>query len=319
MPLGGEAMGNAVGGFFGKDKLNKIVYDDSLRDTQTAQAYSLGKLREAAEKAGQNYEDRITAAMPSALQITQENIGSLANLQKQGQEFDPTATYERIRGGNIASLADQFVNLASRGAKEDKLALAALGYGGRGPGTYESILRSDRISRNIAPVLNTIYGNLGRDTSGLNQDRLANLAATLGIMRERQAAPTAAAGLALLPYQARASMLGDEIGMGGALGSATQANTAGFETVKNKWANFFQQSGRAFDQVADTAIDLYSSYMGGGMMGGMGGGGMGGMAGAAAGGGGGGARAAAPEAAPAPRSTFTPRQSGGGWYGYPYT
>lgn len=310
MPLGGEAMGNAVSGFFGKDKLKRIAYDDSLRDTQTAQAYSLGKLREAADRAGQNYEDRITAAAPQAQQIAQQNISSLYDLQEQGKAFDPTATYERIRGGNIASLADQFVNLASRGAKEDKLALAALGYGGRGPGSYESILRSDRISRNIAPVLNTIYGNLGRDTAGLNNDRLANLAATLGIMRERQAAPTAAAGLALLPYQARASMLGDEIGMGGELGGAIQGNTAGFQSQKNKWANFFQQSGRAFDQVADTAIDLYSSYMGGGL------GGMGGIGGGM---GGGGARAAAPAPAPAPMSTFTPRPTPNAWPGYPYT
>lgn len=278
MPIGGEAMGSAIGGFFGGPKLKKIVYDDSLRDTQTAQAYSLGKLREDAARAGQAYEDRITAALPQAMAISQENIGTLGELGKQYQGFDPTSTYERIRGGNIASLADQFVNLASRGAKEDKLALASMGYGGRGPGAYESILRSDRISRNIAPVLNTIYSNLGRDTAGLNQDRLANLAATLSILRERQSLPASTAGLALLPYQARASMLGDEIGMGGGLAEAIEGNTAGFQSKKNKWANFFEQSGRALDQAADAYISMY----GGGMMGGMGGGG-GGAAGAAGG------------------------------------
>lgn len=280
MPVGGEAMGNALSGFFGADKLKRIVYDDSLRDTQTGQAYALGKLREDATRGGQAYEDRITAALPQAMAISQENIGTLGELGKQYQEFDPTSTYERIRGGNIASLADQFVNLASRGAKEDKLALAAMGYGGRGPGSYESILRSDRISRNIAPVLNTIYGNLGRDTAGLNQDRLANLAATLGIMRERQALPASTAGLALLPYQARASMLGDEIELGGGLAGAIEGNTAGFQSKKNKWANFFQQSGRALDQAADAYISMY----GGGMMGGGGGGaGKGAAAGAAGG------------------------------------
>lgn len=271
MPVGGEAMGSALSGFFGADKLKRIAYDDSLRDTQTGQAAALGKLRETAGRVGQTYEDRITAALPQALTIANQNIGTLGELGEQYKGFDPTSTYERIRGGNIASLADQFVNLASQGERGDKLALASMGYGGRGPGAYESILRSDRISRNIAPVLNTIFGNLGRDTAGLNQDRLANLAATMAIMRERQGLPASTAGLALLPYQAQAAMLGDEIGMGGDLAGAVEANTAGFQSKKNKWANFFQQSGRALDQAADAYISMY----GGGMMGGGGGAGKG--------------------------------------------
>lgn len=278
MPIGGEAMGSAIGGFFGGPKLKKITYDPELAATQTGQAAALGKLRETAGRVGQTYEDRITAAMPQALAIANQNIGTLGQLGEQYAGFDPTSTYERIRGGNIASLADQFVNLATQGERGDKLAMASLGYGGRGPGSYESILRSDRISRNIAPVLNTIFGNLGRDTAGLNQDRLSNLAATMAIMRERQGLPASTAGLALLPYQAQASMLGDEIAMGGGLAEAVGANTAGFQSKKNKWANFFEQSGRALDQAADAYISMY----GGGMLGGMGGGG-GGAAGAAGG------------------------------------
>lgn len=291
MAIGGEAFGSAIGGFFGGPKLKRIELNPYLNDAINEQAIGLRGLRKTAGDAGAKYAAAVDASTPQVQAVANENLALLGRLANQGAAFDPTDTYERIRGGNIASLADQFVNLATYGQQADKSALAARGYGGRGPGSFESTIRADRISRNIAPVLNTIFGNLGADAAGLNQNRLANLAATTGIARERLGLPGYADSRALLPYQAQAGMLGNEIGMSGMIADATKANTAGYEQTQNKWANFFQQMGRATDQVADTAISLY----GGGMLGG--GGGMGGILG---GGGGGGGATAAP--APAIRS-----------------
>lgn len=273
MPIGGEAIGSAIGGFFGGPKIKPIEYNKYLTDTISDQAIGLRNLRKYGDTSADAYAAALAASAPQFQQINQDTIAKLSDLAGQYAGFDPTSTYERIRGGNIASLADQFVNLASLGQEGDKVALAARGYGGRGPSSYESILRSDRISRNIAPVLNTIFGNLGSDTAGLNQNRLANLAATMGILQARHTLPDAPAARELLPYEARLSMLGREIPLSGMTAEAAKANIAGYEQTQNKWANFFQQMGRAGDQMADTYLSLY----GGGMlptgMGGMGGGG----------------------------------------------
>lgn len=285
MPIGGEAMGNAIGGFFGGPKVKQIIYNKNLGDAQNQQGIQLQDLAKYGDTAQRAYAAAVAASTPQAQAINQENIGTLGTLANQYAAYDPTANYERIRSGNISSLADQFVNMASLGQEGDKLALAARGYGGSGPGSYESILRSDRISRNIAPVLNTIYGNLGTDASRTSADRLSNLQATMALLQTRGALPGSLDYRALLPYQSQANMLGGQIAMGGDLANAYKANVAGFQSTPNKWANFFQQSGRAADQVADTAVSLagdVASMYSGGMLGGFGGGGGGAAAAPAA-------------------------------------
>lgn len=289
MPVGGEAFGSAIGGFFGGPKIKAIEYNKYLNDTINDQAIGLRGLRKIGDTAADAYAASLTGSTPEFERINADTISRLSGLADQYGTFDPTSTYERVRSGNIASLADQFVNLANYGQEGDKLALAVRGYGGRGPGSYESILRSDRISKNIAPVLNTIFGNLGIDTASLNQNRLQNLAATMGVLQARHGLPDAGAARTLLPYEARLSMLGREIPLSGQVAEATKANTAGYEQTQNKWANFFQQMGRATDQLGDFAMNgaqtALSAYTGG-AFGGMGGGG----------GGGGGAAPSAPPA-----------------------
>lgn len=280
MGAGFESGLGAVGELaFGGPELISHYYNDTLHDVQGQQALGLGNLRKFGDTSAAAYAAALAASAPQFNQINQDTISKLSDLAGRYAGFDPTSTYERIRGGNIASLADQFVNLANYGQQGDKAALAARGYGGRGPGSYESILRSDRISRNIAPVLNTIYGNLGSDTAGLNQNRLANLAATMGILQARQGLPDAAAARELLPYEARLSMLGREVPLGGQLAESTKANLSGYEQKQNKWAKFFQGVGRSMDQ----GFDAFMSIYGGGALGGMGG--LGGGAGGAIGGG----------------------------------
>lgn len=293
MPVGGEAIGSAIGGFFGGPKIKPIEYNKYLTDTISDQAIGLRGLRKIGDTAADAYAANLAAATPQATQLNQDTIARLGSLADQYSGFDPAATYERLRGGNIASLADQFVNLATYGQEADKAALAARGYGGRGPSSYESILRADRISRNIAPVLNTIYSTLGADTTGLNNNRLANLSQVVPTLQYRSTLPDALASRALLPYQARLAMLGSEIPLSGEIAGAAKSNIAGYEQTQNKWANFFQQLGRATDQAADAYLSIY----GGGMMGG-GGGGLGGLSGITGGGGAGSSGYVTPQANP---------------------
>lgn len=282
--FGGEEAGKAIGGFF-KDDLLKHWTNEELHNVQEQQALALGGLKAKADAAAAAYAAAVGKSTPAIEALNLDTQGRLSGLADQFTGFDPVANYERVRGGNIASLADQFTKLASLGQEGDKTRLASLGYGGRGPSSYESILRSDRISRNIAPVLDTIYRNLGTDTAGLNNNRLQNLAATLAILKERGMLPGATDARALLPYQAEAGLFGGQVGLGGELANATGANFQGFETKKNPWKNFFEEGGKS----ADRAFDAYMSIYGGGMLGGGGGGGLGGIMGGGGGGGGGGA------------------------------
>lgn len=271
MPVGGEALGNSLSGFFDPPKVTVDRYNEALHDEQGQQALQLRDLAKSGEAASKAYAAAVAASTPEISRLNADSVGRLGELATQYQTFDPTSTYERVRGGNIASLADQFVNLATYGQQADKAALAARGYGGRGPSSYESILRSDRISKNIAPVLATIYSTLGADTTSLNNNRLANLASIIPALQYRGALPGATDMRSLLPYQAEANMLADRVNTGGSLAAATKANVQGVRSTPNKWANFFQQQGRMVDQAADTAIDLYGGAMMGGIMGGMGG------------------------------------------------
>lgn len=259
---------NAIGALVAQPpKLNRIEYNKYLTDTINDQAFGLRDLRKIGNTAADAYAAALAASTPEIKALQENTIGRLGSLADQYSTFDPTATYERVRGGNIASLADQFVKLASAGEEGDKLALAARGYGGRGPGSYESILRADRISRNIAPVLNTIYGNLGTDTTGLNLNRLANLGNVIPTLAYRDALPGATDARTLLPYEARLSMLGREIPLSTQIAESTRANTAGFKETPNKWASFLDNLGRSMDQ----GFDAFTSLYGGGMLGAFGG------------------------------------------------
>lgn len=261
-------------------KLSQIEYNKYLTDTISNQALGLKGLRGIGDSAANDYAAALAASTPQIQALNQNTIGRLGSLADQYSGFDPTSTYERVRGGNIASLADQFVNLANYGQEADKAALAARGYGGRGPGSYESILRADRISKNIAPVLNTIYSNLGSDTAGLNTNRLANLAQVIPTLQYRDSLPGATDYRTLLPYQARLAMLGSEIPLSTSIAGAARANSAGFKETPNKWATFLQDLGRSMDQGFDAFTSIYG---GDGLMGNFGGGGIGGMGGSGGG------------------------------------
>lgn len=238
------------------------------------------------------YADLISAGNPQAKQFSDEDTASITKLLGDYGSYDPTATYERVRSGNLASLNDQFANLVNYGSAADKARMASLGLGGRASsGSYGKVLDSVRAARNLSPVLNTIYGNLGSDTSRLTQDRYQNLMSQLGLMNQRAGLyDQRVAGRALIPSLARNAALQTDVGNLSGIGQGFNQNVAGWEAQPNGVARWGNAVG-AIDKGLNSALDTYMSMYGGGLMGGGGGGGgagMGGMMGMMGGGQGGG-------------------------------
>lgn len=238
-----------------------------------------------------NYANLIGAGMPQAQQFLGQDVSTLSNLINQYGSYDPTATYERLRSGNLESLNKEFTNLADYGSATDKARLAAAGLGDRASaGSYGKVLDQIRAARNITPVLGQIYGSLGSDTATIGNQRIQDLMAALGLMNTRAGLyDTRIAGRALMPAAARTAALGSDIASLGGIGGVYNQNLAGFESVPSGTARWGRAIG-SIDEGLNSALDTYLSMYGGGALGGMGGGGGGGMGGLGGlfGGGGGG-------------------------------
>src|SRR5688572_33214678 len=107
--FGGEEIGKAIGGFFG-DKMKRHYYSDELHNTQEGQATRIYELRAKADAAAKDYAAAIAKSTPQIEALNLDTQGRLSGLADQYTKFDPVDNYERIRGGNIAALADQFTN-----------------------------------------------------------------------------------------------------------------------------------------------------------------------------------------------------------------
>jgi hypothetical protein len=280
MPTFGATIGQLLGG---EPKIKPIAYDPNITQAIPEYLNYLRDTRNLDTQALADYTAAINAARPQLEQLGQEDIRTLGAIINANQQYDPLAAYERLRSGNLAALGRVAGDIAGYGSAADKLALASRGYGGRGPGTYERILRTDRVSKNIAPVVNTIFGNLGRESAGASTDRLNNILNTFAAMQARSERPLAAADVILRPVQARQGTTANTLTNLANIGNTARSNVAGFRQQKSKW----QLAGEAGDELVNTYMQLYGmGGLGGG--GGAGGGGFGGIGGGAGGGGSGG-------------------------------
>jgi hypothetical protein len=273
-------LGEVIGAF-GSNHPRPVNRSNTVKDLIE---YGLIPQYTAAGQANQgdlaDYAAAIQAGTPQAKGLQDEDIGTISNLIKEYGSYDPTATYERLRSGNLSSLDNQFTNLVNYGSASDKARMAALGLGGRASsGSYGKILDSVRAARNLSPVLQTIYGNLGSDTSRITGDRYQNLMATLGLINNRAGTVDRTANRSLLPIQARNAVFQDQVNNLGGINNAIGQNTAGYESVPNGVARWGQAVG-AVDKAANSALDTYLNLYSGGLMGG------GGMGGGTGGGGG---------------------------------
>lgn len=231
------------------------------------------------DEASKNYADLFAANSPLAA----ENAAYYGNIAK-GIFSNPataTSTYEQLRSGNLSSLSDVYKNVLDYGLAGQKAKLAAGGYGNTGPSAYDRILSSTMTASNLAPVLNTIYGNLGRDATGVfGADRNWD-AYRLGQFAQDPLTgyvDAATAGRAINPFMTKVGMLNAGVAGLGGLMPLYQGNSGGFQVVKGLTSRLNDFDAGHLNAM-NNAMSLYTGAMSGGMMGG----GMGGAGGAGGG------------------------------------
>lgn len=211
------------------DKLKPEWYSKPLSNIYDAYAgfYNKRDLRSASNAYNQALEQYYPQAQAG------QNAAYYNDLTRQ-IIADPNtylSDYEKIRSGNLSSLGDVFKNVLDYGLAGEKARLAAGGYGNTGPSSYDRILTSTRTASNLTPVLNQIYGNLGREASasyGSREDRNRYLINLMGndILGQYQ---NTAAQRALLPYLTRMGLVSGNVGALGTLGGNIRNNLAGYQ------------------------------------------------------------------------------------------
>jgi len=211
----------------------------------TSSANALARYRQAGDQAGLDYDA-----------LFQANRG-----------YDPLETYERIRTGNLAALRDFSGQLEGMGSRQDKLALAALGMGGRPDSSYATALRADRVSRNIAPVLGNIMSSLGSDTAMIGNQRAQNLSQNLGLIGLRTQAPLTGYGMELDPLNALLALRSSQTGLLGQQAGVARGNSAGWYQkpgIVDYWDRAMQLASRTASTVGQWASLMGGMGVGGG-------------------------------------------------------
>jgi len=232
-----------AGNFKGDD----AAYQNALDAFNTANANTTAQLAKNATQANADYN----------------------NLYQANQNYNPLDTYATLRSGNLNALKDFSGQLEDAGARNDKLALAAMGMGGQPDSSYASILRADRVSKNMAPVLGNIMSSLGSDTSMIGDQRNQNLSNLTNLINLRTNTPLIGYGMQMDPANALQAIRGNQIGQLGGLGDASRNNTSGYYT-KPGAVDYWDRGMQSISRTASVAGQVM------GLMGGMGGGGMGG-------------------------------------------
>lgn len=298
--LGFEKKLGAISSAFGLDKpkFKPIYVDKRLQQFQDSLTNTLPGLRSLNQADLGNYETAFRSATPEYNRLAGDDIGAISRMLRSMEGYDPLNYYAGaldIGLGRLGNLANQ---IADYGSAADKLSLAARGFGGRASdGGYGTILRTNQISRNFVPSINTIYNLAGSVAANANENRFRNLLGQLGLMDTRLARVNAPANRLLEPISTRMGNLGGEIEMLAQMIANSKANTAGMQQETSNWDRFLRGIGASADELGGTAAQLAMSYMGmlgggggmGGLLGGMGGGMGGGLFGSGMGGGMGGA------------------------------
>jgi hypothetical protein len=302
-------MGSPLGGILGAFANNTIA--PILYNKQAGKNLNwLGSNFKGDNTAYQNALDAFTKSNADVTGRMHDNSltaqNDYNNLYQANQNYDPLSTYASIRSGNLNALKDYSGQLENAGSRNDKLALAAMGMAGNPNSSYGSILRADRVSQNMAPVLGNIMSSLGNDTAMIGNQRAQNLGNLSNLIDLRTNAPMIGYGMQMDPANALNAIRMNQLGQLGNTVDIAKNNTAGFQQKTDtlgQVANSMNNFNDSMWQNVGNALSVYSSLYGGGaggMMGGMGGGG---------GGGGGGIKTGS---APVGNGTFSMNAGGGG-------
>lgn len=308
----GGSIASLVGGKSADDKLVQDFLSNTQNRalTQYSKSYRPDKLGIPAAFDAYNtaYSANNPTAQANADYYNQIAKGIFSNPQTQ------TGTYEQLRSGNLSSLADTYKDVLNFGLAGQKAKLAAGGYGNTGPSAYDRILSSTMTASNLAPVLQTIYGNLGRDASSAYGADRAWDAYRLGQFGSDPLTgylDASTAGRAINPLLTHIGLLNAGVGGLAQLSPLYGANSAGFHVQKGLSSRL-----NDFAQATQNAAKFASSFMGGGMGGAAGGmGGLGGMMGGVGGSQGGTSGPSGAMSAPQAQNWMS-EYNGGNPYGY---
>lgn len=254
-----------IGEAIDPSKLQQRYYSDPLNAQQNLTVGQLGLDRTANNADLTTFQNALKGSINQVNQLAPGDTAAYSGMLGSLSNPDALSLYRGV-GDYRTGLLNQFSkNLADQGSASDKLAQARLGYGGRGPSTYQSNALIDRISKNLVPAFQSTIGSIGADTSSLQANQRANFDQAGNIIDRRAQIPLRSTLLSLLPIQARQQVTANEIGNEGQLGSDFRNNSAGFQLVPS----IGSRVGSGLDGAVSVAGSLYS----GGMVNNLGGGG----------------------------------------------
>lgn len=194
------------------------------------------------------------------------------------------ADYSKVGDYLYGKLDDFSSALKDSGLRDMNIRLANLGIRPGSTG-YDRLLNANRITNNLAPAFANTTNAIGRDSFGISGNNyrdnllrlgLANQDALSGYYDAAATRPLNVADARYGQFAQNNKLLQDWVNL-------QKANTAGFETRETSG---LAKGLGVVDNLLNGAVDLASSYFGGGLGGGMGGlgGGFGGMGGGGGGG-----------------------------------
>lgn len=288
------ALDFGLGGFlsaFGKTKKTADYYNQGVNDNLNTLTGYFGGDNATAQKALDAYGTANTERIANTKRLAGLAESDYSNLFKNSQTYDPMASYERIRSGNLSALQGLSGSLADQGRRQESLAAQSLGLGARPSGSYEKALIADRVSRNTAPIANTIFGNLGSDTVNVGNQNTQNLGNLANLINARSATADYGAGLELNPMNALMALREGQTNLLGNQAGVAKSNLAGYTYNPNTLAKIgsaITAAGEGMSEGVGQVAGIAGSLMGGGA---------GGMLGGLMGGGGAKATSAAPSTA----------------------
>lgn len=281
MPLDpGPGIVNAI---WGKTTLEPILKSKPLGEQIDLTTAGLPGYRQGQAKNLAQLESDVGATRGLVNQLSQEDIGTLGSLIRQGASYNPEQSFRNL-GDYLTGLWGNAANqIADIGRSRVNLA-NALTYGGRGGGSYGENVLLNNIARNLAPAWSSTIAQINPAFQSTSADRYRNLGSILDVMGTRAQVPFRATQLSMIPANARTQFLQDEIAALQGLGGAVGQNLAGFQSKDNAIRGAMNAINQSQDDITNLALQAAAMYFGGGA------GGAGGMLGGLMGGGGGGAR-----------------------------
>jgi len=270
---------------FGKTEYKPLRISDALqRSAETTAGVSLDRYRKQKGGILDRYTSMAGRVMPKVEAATDAGAADLSAASEKMKGFDPVATYERLRTGNLGALTGLTDTLSGVGRRQEAQVAARLGMAGRPRSSARDILRSSTLAAAFSPVAGQIFSGLGSDTGILGRQLTSQSAELRNLARTRPDIYAQLFQYGLAPLAAEQMGLEGETGTLNALADAIRKNYAGMDVSQKMGVADYMTRGS--ETIADTVgnlADAYTSLYGlGGGAGGGAGGGIGGILGGSA-------------------------------------